>query len=135
MLRFSEVRAELNHLGVVIGREPDTGEWRLAWQGLERDIASNTARYTDTLESALAIGKEMAELRDRMTIQITSIDHLAKRLREIGGTVTGDYVNFWNDRAEQLESWARTLRSGGQIDHTYAAQVMREFAATAGVTL
>lgn len=52
---------------------------------------------------------------------------LAADLRIAGNNVTGDYRNFFHDRASMLESWIRGYRSGDEGDPEYRLQVIEEF--------
>ena len=132
-LKFSEVRAELYALGLAIGKKD--GEYRVALYTSRMRTDEASAAYTTDLEDALGTGRAMAAHRDKEQTSIGRLEVLAAKLREIAGTVTGDYVAFWTDRAEQLEGWARLLRDGEEVDRTYMATAVREFAATAGVTI
>ena len=132
-MKLFEVRAELNDLGLVLSKKGN--DFRVAYADLDAELAENTALYSGTLDGALNNGRVMAANRDRATCEVVLLDGLAKRLRAIAATVKGDYVNFWSDRAQMLESWARTIRQGHGVDCAYVASAMREFAATAGVNL
>lgn len=55
------------------------------------------------------------------------LETLAPKLRQAGDRVTGDYKNFFHDRAQMIEGWIRGYEFGDEGDPEYRAMVADEF--------